>query len=72
MLKCPTDAPATLTHLFDYQLTVLNTIRIHDEQLELNNRKVLFLLIFQPVADSFLDPRRAFGMGPPLRPQQVR
>jgi hypothetical protein len=57
MLKCPTDAPATLAHLFDYQLTILNTIRIHDEQLELNNHKVLFLLIFPPLAEPFLDPR---------------
>ena len=37
MLKSPTDAPRELTHLFDYQLTVLNSIRLADEQSEQQN-----------------------------------
>ena len=41
MLKVPTDAPRELMYLFDYQLTVLNSIRIDDEQLEHENNQVI-------------------------------
>ena len=40
MLKCPTEAMPELSHLFDYQLTVLNSIRMRDEQLEAANNEV--------------------------------
>ena len=40
MLKCPTEATPELGHLFDYQLTVLNSIRMRDEQLEAANNEV--------------------------------
>ncbi|KAF8344843.1 hypothetical protein F5887DRAFT_917856 [Amanita rubescens] len=39
MLKVPTDAPRDLMYLFDYQLTVLNSIRVDDEQLEQENQQ---------------------------------
>ncbi|KAF8336663.1 hypothetical protein F5887DRAFT_571615 [Amanita rubescens] len=39
MLKVPTDAPRDLMYLWDYQLTVLNSIRVDDEQLELENNQ---------------------------------
>ena len=42
MLKSPTMAPPDLAYLFDYQLSVLNIIRLEDEQLEAKNNEVLF------------------------------
>ncbi|KAF8336662.1 hypothetical protein F5887DRAFT_1161333 [Amanita rubescens] len=41
MLKVPTDAPRDLAYLFDYQLTVLNSICINDEQIESDNNQNL-------------------------------
>ena len=46
MLKNPTEAPAELSHLFDYQLTVLNSIRLADEQTELHTNDVRHLIDF--------------------------
>ena len=40
MLKNPTEAPPELSHMFDYQLTVLNSIRLADEQMELHTNDV--------------------------------
>jgi len=40
MLKVPTDAPTELAHLYDYQLTVLNSIRLDDEETEVNSGQV--------------------------------
>jgi len=37
MLKIPTDAPRELAHLFDYQLTMLNSIRVDDEGMEMES-----------------------------------
>jgi hypothetical protein len=35
MLKVPTDVPQDLAHLYaNYQLTVLNSIRLDDEEIE--------------------------------------
>ncbi|KAF8320642.1 hypothetical protein F5887DRAFT_1291293 [Amanita rubescens] len=39
MLKVPTLATQDLAHLFDYQLTVLNSIRMDDEQIEIENNQ---------------------------------
>lgn len=41
MLKSPTEAPRDLAYLFDYQLSILNTIWIEDEQTEADNNEVL-------------------------------
>ena len=46
MLKNPTEAPAELSHLFDYQLTVLNSIHLADEQTELHTNDVRHLIDF--------------------------
>ncbi len=40
MLKVPTDAPRELAHLYDYQLTVLNSIRLDDEEMEAESTQV--------------------------------
>ena len=40
MLRVPTDAPPDLAHLFNYQLTILNLIRLQDEQDEINKNEV--------------------------------
>lgn len=40
MLKTPTDASRDLAYLFDLQLSVLNTIRLEDEQAEVDNGEV--------------------------------
>lgn len=40
MLKVPTDAPPDLAHLYDYQLTVLNSIRLDDEEIEADSGQV--------------------------------
>ena len=40
MLKCPTEVTPELGHLFNYQLMVLNSIRMRDEQLEATNNEV--------------------------------
>ncbi len=42
MLKVPSEAPRKLAHLFDYQLTVLNSIRIDDEEIEAESDQVRF------------------------------
>ena len=44
MLKNPTEAPRELSHMFDYQLTVLNSIRLADEQTELHTNDVRQLI----------------------------
>ena len=40
MLKPPTNAPRELAHLYDYQLTVLNSIRLDDEENEAETGQV--------------------------------
>ena len=40
MLKNLTEAPRHLRYLFDYQLTVLNSIRLADEQTEIHANEV--------------------------------
>ena len=40
MLKTPTDVPRDLAYLFDYQLSILNTICVLDEQDEAENNEV--------------------------------
>ncbi len=42
MLKVPSEAPCKLVHLYDYQLTVLNSIRIDDEEIEAESDQVRF------------------------------
>ena len=58
MLKCPTNATPELSHLFNYQLTVLNSIWIRDEQLKVANNEVLppyllsqlvFMFVYRPM-----------------------
>lgn len=44
MLKTPTNGSRELTHLFDYQLTVLNSIWLVDEQSEQQNKIVCFYI----------------------------
>ena len=40
MLKKPTNAPQQLAHLYDYQVTVLNSIRVDDEENEAESGQV--------------------------------
>jgi hypothetical protein len=44
MLQAPTGASKKLLHLFNYQLTVLNTVRIADESAEAENNEVCFFV----------------------------
>jgi hypothetical protein len=62
MLKNPTEAPTELSHLFDYQLTVFNSIRLVDEQTELHNNEVHQLIAFRRFSNRLM----AFRM--PLKP----
>lgn len=68
MLKSPTDGPRDLEHLFHYQLTVLNDIRLADEQLEIDNdhasqlRLSLVILLSDPGAG-----HQRFGMDTPFK-----
>ena len=51
MLKVPTDAPRDLDHMFDYQLTVLNFIRLDDEEMETESTQVPITTVFITLAE---------------------
>jgi hypothetical protein len=44
MLKKPTNAPQQLAHLYNYQVTVLNSIRVDDEENEAESGQVCIRL----------------------------
>lgn len=48
MLKLPTDAPPALAHMYNYQLTVLNSIRLDDKEIEVDSGLVCLKQIFKP------------------------
>ncbi len=52
MLKVPTDAPRELAHLFHYQLTVFNSIRLDNEEMEMELAQLRLLSLSKKVKSS--------------------
>ena len=52
MLKVPTDAPRELVHLFHYQLTVFNSIRLDNEEMEMELAQLRLLSLSKKVKSS--------------------
>jgi hypothetical protein len=73
MLRVPTDAPQDLQHLFNYQLTVLNSIRVEDEELEAESGQVCFNSCIKGngLLTSSKDKHRRFGMDPSIKPCRI-
>ena len=67
MLKTPTEAPRELAYLFDYQLSILNTIRVQDEQDEADANEVSGLFSTMLFIICFLSAHRTIGMDPPFQ-----
>ena len=66
MLKTPTEVPRELAYLFDYQLSILNTIRVQDEQDEADANEVSGLFSTVLLIICFLSAHRTIGMDPPF------